>query len=83
MKRIDYFPTGRVGMKDYYCVEKGTHPNGDHVLHRIGCNWAPEQRDLVIPLGWFSYCLEAIPEAEKHYEQVNGCYYCSNGCHST
>jgi hypothetical protein len=33
-------------------------------------------------LGEFSNCKPAVREAEKHYNQVNGCKTCSNECHT-
>ncbi len=67
-------------MKKYY-VNKNAQANGDHEVHREDCSWLPnsENRDY---LGEFSNCKDALNKAKKDYDQVNGCYYCSNECHT-
>lgn len=67
-------------MASYY-VNKNAQANGDHEVHVSTCNWlpAPENR---LYLGEFSSCTGAVSEAEKHYAQSNGCYYCSNECNT-
>ena len=62
-----------------YYVNKNAQPNGDHEVHRDGCNWMPSSR---IDLGLFSGCQGAVREAKKHYAQSNGCVHCSNDCHT-
>ena len=39
--------------------------------------------DNRIYLGEFWSCLLAVAEARNHYAKVNGCYFCSNACHTT
>ena len=34
-------------------------------------------------LGYHDNCESAVKRAEEDYHQVNGCYYCSNECHTT
>lgn len=36
-----------------------------------------------IDLGDFGSCAPAVRKAKEHFSQVNGCYYCSNPCHTT
>lgn len=67
-------------MAKYY-VNKNQQPNGDHEVHREGCNWMPLSGNRIY-LGSHATCYTAIAEARKHYSQVNGCYYCSNACHT-
>ena len=66
----------------HYYVNKNGQPNGDHEVHTTGCSWLPDAVNRIY-LGDFSYCSQAVTEARKHYTQVNGCYYCSNACHTS
>ena len=65
---------------EYYYVYKNVQPNGDHEVHIKGCNFLPASENR-IPLGQFYSCDNAIIEATKYYNQVNGCYYCCQACH--
>ena len=67
-------------MSSYY-VNRNTQLNGDHEVHTTGCSWLPN-RDNRIYLGEFSSCYPAVTAAKRHFSQVNGCYYCSNACHT-
>jgi len=64
-----------------YYVNKNAQSNGDHEVHTQSCNWCPGESNRIY-LGDFSNCTDAVREARKHYSQVNGCYYCSNPCHT-
>ena len=55
--------------------------NGDHEVHKSGCTWMPDVENRKY-LGNFDYCYQAVNESRKHYRQTNGCYYCSNACHT-
>lgn len=68
-------------MSPYY-VNKNAQSNGDHEVHTTGCSFMPEDINRIY-LGDFWYCSQAISEAQKHYSQVNGCYYCSRDCHTS
>ena len=68
-------------MAQYY-VNKNGQPNGDHEVHTIGCSFLPAAENR-ISLGDFFDCSEAVTAARKHYAQVNGCYFCSNACHTS
>ena len=65
-----------------YYVNKNAQANGDHEVHTPGCSWLPNV-DNRIYLGDFVACHPAVTEAREYYSQVNGCYYCSNACHTT
>lgn len=65
-----------------YCVNKNQQNNGDHEVHKEGCNYYPEPQNRIV-LGSFFNCREAVQEARKHYFQVNGCYFCSLPCHTS
>jgi len=68
-----------------YCVNTNAQPgSGDHEVHDLastkGC--LPDFRHR-LDLGWHSTCAAAVREAKRHYNDVNGCYYCVNECHTT
>ena len=65
----------------YYCVNKNAQNNGDHEVHKVGCSFYPSEANRV-GLGNHSNCQSAVRQARQHYTQVNGCYYCSNACHT-
>lgn len=65
----------------YYCVNKNAQQNGDHEVHAVGCSFYPAE-DNRIGLGQHQNCSTAVLAAQKHYSQVNGCYYCANACHT-
>ena len=66
-------------MASYY-VNDRAQSNGDHEVHREGCTWMPENRTY---LGEFPSCNGAVLMARTIHRQVNGCYYCSNACHTS
>ena len=68
-------------MAQSYYVNKNVQSNGDHEVHTTGCSWLPEASNRIY-LGEFATCGPAVTEARKHFTQVNGCYYCSNPCHT-
>ena len=68
-------------MSSYY-VNKNAQDNGDHEVHKSGCDWMPDPQNRLY-LGDFPNCQGAVKEAKKTYPQSNGCYYCSNECHTS
>ena len=68
-------------MASYY-VNKNEQQNGDHEVHTTGCSWLPNAENRIY-LGEFGSCSSAVTEARKYYLQVNGCYFCSNDCHTS
>lgn len=68
-------------MSDYY-VNKNAQSNGDHEVHKSGCSYLPNKENRIF-LGNFSECYSALVRARQRYSQVDGCYYCSNACHSS
>lgn len=67
---------------DKYYVNNNSQSNGDHEVHKSGCSFMPltENRKY---LGEFYSCSSAVTEAKKTYTKANGCYYCSNSCHTS
>lgn len=63
-----------------YYVNKNAQANGDHEVHTKECSYLPEAENRIY-LGVFDDCWDALKEARKHYDQVDGCYYCSSKCH--
>ena len=68
-------------MANYY-VNKNAQTNGDHEVHKSGCSHMPYEVNRIY-LGDFTACSAAVRAAKAYYTQVNGCYYCSNPCHTT
>ena len=64
-----------------YYVNKNAQSNGDHEVHKAGCNHFPNKENTIY-LGDFVTCSPAVREAKKHYDRVNGCFYCSKPCHT-
>ncbi len=62
-----------------YYVNNKSQPNRDHEVHKSDCSKIPSDKKY---LGNFSTCQEAVKEAKKTYSQSNGCYWCSNECHT-
>ena len=69
-------------MAKYY-VNNNAQSNGDHEVHKSGCVHMPEERNRQY-LGDFVSCHNAVKEAKKKYHsQSDGCFYCSNECHTS
>ncbi|MDO8604051.1 MAG: hypothetical protein Q7K40_01430 [bacterium] len=64
-----------------YYVNKNQQTNGDHEVHTANCSRLPNLENRLY-LGDFLYCSQAVNEAKRYYRQSNGCYYCSNPCHT-
>ena len=64
-----------------YYVNKNAQPKGEHEVHKAGCSYLPDPENRVY-LGDFTNCEDAVREAKKHYDNVDGCYYCSRECHT-
>jgi hypothetical protein len=67
-------------MAKYY-VNENAQPTGEHEVHKEVCSYLPDYSNRKY-LGDFSNCREAIRETKKYYDNVDGCYYCSNECHT-
>ena len=66
---------------DNYYVNNNVQSNGDYEVHKEGCSWMP--KDDYTYLGEFLNCKDAVAKAKEYHDQVNGCYYCSNACHTS
>lgn len=64
-----------------YYVNKNKQSNGDNEVHIPGCSYFPHT-DNAIYLGFFRTCGPAVAEAKSRGYQANGCFYCSNPCHT-
>ena len=69
-------------MADYkrYYVNKNAQDAGEHEVHTEDCKHLPSTNNREY-LGYFNNCQDAIKEAEKHYDNVDGCKYCCKPCH--
>ncbi|TKC12756.1 hypothetical protein FA048_03820 [Pedobacter polaris] len=68
-------------MKKYY-VNTQAQSNGDHEVHDEFCKYLPNMQNRKY-LGVFHSCVGAVAEAKKSYTKANGCYYCSDSCHTS
>ena len=65
----------------HYYVNKNAQDNGDHEVHTDECYWLPNAMNREY-LGYLDSCQAAVRAARNYYSQVNGCYFCSNACHT-
>lgn len=65
-----------------YFVNKNAQANGDHEVHKANCSYLPEPYNR-IDLGYHINCHSAVTAAKQYYLKSNGCYYCSNDCHTS
>ena len=68
-------------MESYY-VNSNAQANGDHEVHRYGCSYFPNFANAEF-LGNYNSCSPAVAEAKRRGYKANGCYYCSNACHTS
>lgn len=69
-------------MASRYYVNDVAQNNGDHEVHVETCRWLPSEQNRTY-LGLFESCHGAVIAARSYHRQVNGCYYCSNPCHTS
>ena len=65
-----------------YYVNKNQQSNGDHEVHKKGCSYFPNSENAEY-LGDYYSCFPAVVEAKNRGYNANGCYYCSNECHTS
>ncbi len=65
-----------------YYVNQNAQPNGDHEVHREGCDYMPFEHNRTY-LGNFESCAPAVREAKKIYATSDGCKICSSACHTS
>jgi hypothetical protein len=66
--------------KEHY-VNRNAQKNGDHEVHAEDCAWLQFVANP-IPLGEHLTCHTAIFAAKAYCDQVNGCKYCCEPCHT-
>ena len=65
----------------HYYVNDIAQPNGDHEVHKQGCEYMPMSKK---DLGEHIHCYTAMVVATKaYYRQSNGCAFCSPECHTS
>ncbi len=66
-----------------YIVNRNAQYNGDHEVHKEAtCNHLPDPENRKY-LGDFSNCHDAVKKAKEYDSEADGCYYCSNECHTS
>ena len=68
-------------MENYY-VNNHQQSNGDYEVHTSTCRYLPTDKTY---LGLFLNCRDALQKARSMfpYRKIDGCYYCSNACHTS
>ena len=64
----------------HYYLNKNEQPSGEHEVHKEGCHRMPELQNRIY-LGYFLNARDAVREARKYFDNVDGCYYCSEEAH--
>ena len=64
-----------------YYVNENAQDTGEHEVHEVDCSHMPKPENRTY-LGDFTNCKDAVKEAKKIYNNVDGCYYCCNPCHN-
>lgn len=65
-----------------FYVNKNAQVNGEHEVHRLTCSWLPDVENRVY-LGDFDTSAQAIREAKKYYNNVDGCAFCCPESHNS
>lgn len=69
----------------HYYLNHNRQQNGDYEVHADPCIYMPAAANREY-LGSFVYCSEAVSEAKRRHPtwyRINGCYTCSNPCHTS
>lgn len=65
----------------HYCVNKNAQSTGEHEVHKEGCDQMPDPENRQ-SLGDCANCSAAVEKAKQYFDNVDGCFYCSNECHT-
>lgn len=65
---------------ELYCININAQPTGEHNVHTLSCALGPSIENR-INLGFFHNSSEAIREAKRYYNNVDGCFYCCPESH--
>lgn len=64
-----------------YYANKNAQITGEHEVHTLKCIYLPSEENRMY-LGDFDNCRDAVKEAGKHLNPVDGCRFCSEACHT-
>lgn len=64
-----------------FYVNKNAQPTGEHEVHRATCSFLPDASNRIY-LGDFATSQEAVQEARKYYNCVDGCARCCPESHT-
>ena len=65
-----------------YYMNKNSQTNGDHEVHKEGCNRMPLIQNRLF-IGNFLSCRQAVAAAKRINPRADGCFYCSRECHNS
>ena len=63
-------------------MTKNAQSNGDHEVHMKTATRLPNPENSKY-LGQFSNCKDAVRKAKEYDKDADGCYWCSNECHTS
>lgn len=63
-----------------YYINKNSQSTGEHEVHKDNCSYLPEPSNRQY-LGEYSNCKDAVKKAKDYYDNVDGCYHCTD-CHT-
>jgi hypothetical protein len=64
-----------------YYMNENAQWNGDHEVHREACAFLPAPQNRKF-LGEHPSCHSAVALAKLYDQLADGCYWCSNECHT-
>jgi hypothetical protein len=64
-----------------YYLSKKTLETGEHEMHTSSCVILPDPNDRIY-LGIFYNCQDALREAKRYFDDVDGCSFCTDCCYS-
>lgn len=63
-----------------YSINKNTQSNGDHEIHKSGCDWEPLPHNRE-ELGYQVDDYAALRAGKRLYQRADGCRYCCPAIH--
>ena len=64
-----------------FYLNRHAQETGEHEVHRATCSWIPDAENRIF-LGDFMTSQEAVKEARKYYDNVDGCAFCCPESHN-
>jgi len=70
-------------MTDFYYFHNTVDDKGNHEVHTKSCSYLPALSNRTF-IGYEHSCSDAIKRAKQEhpYKSFDGCFFCSNSCHT-